>query len=479
MSIQFNSKKMIEIFNETYTQNIPVKFRKSAQKKRITELFKTLVNKYPNSSTDRLKDLFFKEIDNLKNEGGKSGISGPVAHQAKIAFKKISPQDQRVADFNSQFNDVVPLKFQNANGVTKVRLYFKKLTERITEMDWTTPSNALNQFNQGIDDLKDRNTISGPVAYQAKEAFKKAFPQLAAAPLFVKSRDCTKFKLNNEASVRSLYKSLKVQRFSTSFRMEKSLMVGATNVGYKTLQNNPGAKIGVMIAANSGLPGGGLGYHSDSISETDLNLKTQEESVWANAVLTECGNNKKSQANFHSNTIKGVWGMLDSTRGSTNTQTIQGIDFTTATNKMAYNGVYVVKGYQLSWVNVDNTGAKQLSHNTKYPVTFVFADSVNVAPGRSATGSMRRTQNAKAATDYVFFRDCVKTKLRSALDAMANENVDIPLVATLSTGVYADKHQFRIVKDFNTILKEVLEEKVGPQGEKRGQFFRKVIIPQV
>ncbi len=92
---------------------------------------------------------------------------------------------------------------------------------------------------------------------------------------------------------------------------------------------------------------------------------------------------------------------------------------------------------------------------------------------------MKRTLNKKAVEDYGFFRDCIKEKLRSSLDGMASEGVTHPLVAQLSCGVYAGKHQETIQKKFLEILKEVLDENVGPSGEKRGLYFADVIIPKL
>lgn len=288
------------------------------------------------------------------------------------------------------------------------------------------------------------------------------------------------FKWQND-EIRSNYsdlvnsKKIKINRQETNF-VEEIDSGGAVNIGYH-YSSSPNAKIGVMLAANSGVPGGALGK-KDKIGHVipkDMAMKTQEESIWANAVLTTCGEGLEDQKAFHSKTIQNKWGMLEEGK-STDTHTRQGIDFTKTKDANDYNGAYVVDICRLSAVDKN----KQLVDATQYPVLMVFSDSINANPNIGTEyGTMKRTLNQEAIHNYDFFKQCVKMKLRSGLDAMASSGVTHALVARLSAGIYAGKHKEKFDKDFNSILQEVLDEKVGPNGEKRGQFFEKVIIPKL
>jgi hypothetical protein len=114
-------------------------------------------------------------------------------------------------------------------------------------------------------------------------------------------------------------------------------------------------------------------------------------------------------------------------------------------------------------------------------VTLIFADSVNAAGiGKDATSTMTRTLNQKAAGDYPFFKDCIKEKLRSSMDAAASTGATHLLVAQISTNLYAP-HQFKgaIRREFQGIVQDILNEQVGPNGEQRGQYFKQVIIPTI
>lgn len=282
--------------------------------------------------------------------------------------------------------------------------------------------------------------------------------------------------------VDDLYRDLPIRRDNSDYRMTSDRIAqgGAVNVGREIVERNPHAKVGVMIAANSGLPGGALGKRPGAVTPADLTISTQEENIWANAVLTACGTNSARQLQFNRETIGGKWGMVDGPVGNSR-MTKQGIDFTQTVDPEDYNGVFVVKDAALSQITArDAQGFKRLVPNTAYPVVFAFADSINANESSGTpTGTMMRTLNYRAVNDYEFFRECVKTKLRSALDAMASEGVTDVLVAQLSCGIYAGNHKARINSEFYPILQEVLEEEVGPDGEERGRFFSDVVVPTI
>lgn len=254
---------------------------------------------------------------------------------------------------------------------------------------------------------------------------------------------------------------------------------GAANVVNRVIQKNPDAKCAVMICANSGLPCGKVGADGYA-NQATLNCTTQEESILANVLLTQFGDDKAKHKEFLDQTFTGVWGMVDGPVGHS-TMTHQGIDFTTRKDASAYNQTYVLNSCQLG-VTTGTGSHKTLVPGQKNEVTLIFADSINANPSiGSATGTMKRTLNQKAINDYPFFRECIKTKLRSSLDAMVAEGNTHAIVGRLSCGIYApDKWKTdptNINKDFYNILLEVLNEKVGPNGEERRRYFREVIIP--
>lgn len=256
---------------------------------------------------------------------------------------------------------------------------------------------------------------------------------------------------------------------------------GAGNVVNKIMQNNPNAKCGVMICANSGLPCGQVGADGHGDLHT-LNAKTQEESIIANVLMTQFGNDKAKHKQFMDASFKGVWGMVDGPKGNS-TMTHQGIDFRHATDASAYNQAYALGKCQLG-VTQGSGQNKTLIPGQKNEVSLIFADSINANPSNgSPTGTMQRTMNEKASNDYDFFLECVKTKLRSSLDAMVAEGNTHAIVGRLSCGIYApDKWKqgpTNINKDFDKILAEVLNEQVGPNGEARRSYFQQVVIPHI
>jgi len=252
---------------------------------------------------------------------------------------------------------------------------------------------------------------------------------------------------------------------------------GAANVVDEVMKRDPSANCGVMICANSGLPCGKLatdGY----VDQKSLNYKTQEESILADVILTQFGSDREKHKAFL-NSFNGVWGLVDGPNG-TSTETLQGIDFTKATDPEAYNQAFVLDKCQLSALTNSDQG-KILVPGRKNEVTLVFADSINANPDvGSPTGTMKRTLNQKAINDYDFFLECIKTKLRAALDAMVAQGVSHAIVGLLSCGIYApDKWRGAVNQDFPKILDQILNEKVGPAGEIRRDYFKEVLIPEI
>lgn len=335
--------------------------------------------------------------------------------------------------------------------------------------------------HQESDSLDTPPKNNGPqVAH--KTAMKPTVAVSKTKALLAPTPACT-FK-SKASSVGAIYQGMHVRRHNTSFRRLAGVG-GAGSVAHQIYTENKDrmdVKVGVFLAANSGLPGGKLAQHLEeqhAISLADLNLPVQEESVLSNAFLTMFGGDITKQQEFYANTLAGKWGMVNNNPNSY--ETIQGVNFKDSTNANDFNQVYLVDNCKLSKLEKSKADGKSvvLVQGEECPVSFIFADSVNAntSMGKSAASTMRRTCNKKAVTDYSFFRECVKVKLRAALDGAATQGVTHPLVALLSGGIYAGDHKAAITHDYNNILREVLSEAVGPNGEQRGQYFEDVIIP--
>ncbi len=240
-------------------------------------------------------------------------------------------------------------------------------------------------------------------------------------------------------------------------------------------------RCGVLIAANSGLPCGQIRRDGHG-SERTLNCKTQEESIMANVLLTQFDNKYEKHQAFMKQSFEQVWGMIDGHTGRS-TQTIQGIDFTKAHRPEAYAQVYVLGDCKISPIKASRSNSKKLDPRASYDITLFFADSVNANPENGTpTGTMQRTLNARSIDDYDFFVECIKTKLRSSLDAMIAEGITHPILAKLSCGIYAGKHKDRINAEFNGILAQVLQEPITIGAETRNarrDYFQEVILSDV
>jgi hypothetical protein len=62
---------------------------------------------------------------------------------------------------------------------------------------------------------------------------------------------------------------------------------------------------------------------------------------------------------------------------------------------------------------------------------------------------------------------------------MAKADVTLALAGPLSCGIYAGNHKAEITKNFPKLLNDVLNEKVCPESETRGQYFQDLILADV
>jgi hypothetical protein len=219
----------------------------------------------------------------------------------------------------------------------------------------------------------------------------------------------------------------------------------------------PRNKIGVMVAANSGRPGGSIGKSLEEIPTIEHaavtkgfngGLKTQEESVVSEWLNGECKGGRECGERLFRSTICGLWGQ--SARQVP--QTIQGVEYTNA-EAAAYGEAWVVRD------------AKLLSRGYADTVTatlvFVAGPNANAKLGSTPPtdpedyGSMYYTTNRKAAGKYDEFKKGVEASVRAGLLAMQAEGVTHALVAYVSGGIYAGEYRTQIRREFERLVSEV------------------------
>ena len=228
------------------------------------------------------------------------------------------------------------------------------------------------------------------------------------------------------------------------------------SVGYSTLikRNLPDARIGVMIAGNSGRPGGAIGHGLDIIPRIDHDLirqgvngliKTQEESIVSVWFKGEFDVEKEQEKLFLS-TICGLWGQETNESGD---ETIQNVNYRNTQDKREYADAWVVQNASL--LN------KPTGNIIKASLVFVAGPNANEsASNKRSGGSMYYTLNKKAIDDYNFFKDCVKESVRAGLLAMQEEGITHALVARVSCSLYAGNHEHNINKEFRDLVQDIV-----------------------
>lgn len=242
-------------------------------------------------------------------------------------------------------------------------------------------------------------------------------------------------------------------------------------VGY-AIKMKDTKKIGIMVAGNSGRPGGGVGRglenvptidHTTAFSGYDGQLTTQEESIvgeWLYGEFPEKRDNAMRESLFRS-TICGMWGQTQKQK----TTTIQGVDYTRA-NASDYADAWVVRDATLRSRATADPGPIR--------ATLVFVAGPNATSDEQRNsrkrksksrnyknhddyGSMPATVNKRATTDYAFFKACVGASVRAGLTAMGEENVTHALVARVSCAVYAGEHKRDINKEFKELVQGIVD----------------------
>ncbi|MDA9832063.1 hypothetical protein N9C31_00335 [Gammaproteobacteria bacterium] len=231
--------------------------------------------------------------------------------------------------------------------------------------------------------------------------------------------------------------------------------------------------VAIVIAGNSGRPGGGV-TNDDDWSQLDRNKlnphTTQEEDVFSNflrATYTRSGNFNLHDAQEHFKELYSQWGLShrDANSESGNFySTKQGVDYVNTVDPNDFSKPCVFTSGKIAKVDFHKKHKSQIwfyTNDTKQ-VDLLFIAGPNASQdGGTSTGSMQRTLCKKAVSDYTFFYKGIQAAIRAALNTCERKGYgakDTVLLPPLSCGIYAGKHKHQINKEFPTLVQEILDE---------------------
>ena len=240
-------------------------------------------------------------------------------------------------------------------------------------------------------------------------------------------------------------------------------------------------RVGIVVAGNSGRPGGACGVYDGHDVAFAQNIKathrTQEEDVMSCWLETEAARHGRPPDTVY-RLIAGKWGMRNP--GGVDHDTVQSVDYREAPPEAYEHVLGVVRRATLSRKRVDPPGPRYV-HGDCFECTLVFVAGPNAcAPSQRRTAStVSRTANAIARADYAAFRRGVAHANYAALAAMAVEGCDVAMMALVSGGLYAGAHRERIDREYVALLDELLVSG-GPLGAAvqppLGGHFARVVL---
>lgn len=271
----------------------------------------------------------------------------------------------------------------------------------------------------------------------------------------------------------------RIQRAPARFE-ERMVPGGATTCACMMHECHPDLAIGLVVAANSGRPGGSCGLRG-RVGDIHPYYRTQEEDVVSSWMVAEAGECEFARDLLFNETINQKWGMQD--LNSRDHWTYQNVNYVATTNPHDYADAWVVRGASVCAKCVVPEMKFDVSRRAPCSLIFVSGPNARRRYGH-CHGSMARTRNQLAMQPtqegYRFFRTAVKHALRSALDCMISEGITIALMAQVSGGCYAGPHQPRIQRDYAKLMGELLSEPVVEGCDAtRAQYFKFVILPRL
>lgn len=225
---------------------------------------------------------------------------------------------------------------------------------------------------------------------------------------------------------------------------------GSTNIAIRLKEKFPDSSIGIVVAGNSGRPGGACGHmNSKGYGYVDSlrHHETQEEDVVSNWLLTHKHIEGTSPTTLFKNTIGGEkrWGMVHPDWRSNKKEVFYTIQ------KKHYKNAQP-EDYTDAWY-VDNC---LVSFKTKNSYSFeknircslVFVSGPQAKDGHKLTApnnigdyssTQYRTFNSSAASNYSIFKKSVESTFYAALLSMAMKGDNIAVLCHVSGGIYAGK----------------------------------------
>lgn len=236
-----------------------------------------------------------------------------------------------------------------------------------------------------------------------------------------------------------------------------------------------GKDVAVMVAGNSGHPGGRVTYKGNVLKKkVGIGHRGQEEDI-VSSWLTS-----KGVSAF--DCVRGRWGMANSGTGSV--RTIQGVDYRAAADPQLFADAWLVRDGALCRKCAKTVDGDPFDgvfdSRDQMPVRLVFVAGPNAACDQGPGSATRATLCEAAAKDVKFLEAGARQAIRAGLDAMIAERVEVAVVAWISTGIYAPEAlREHMQAAIPRLIGELLREKVGPSSIPRGHFFEQVVLPDI
>jgi hypothetical protein len=265
---------------------------------------------------------------------------------------------------------------------------------------------------------------------------------------------------------------------------------GMTNIGailYNTHRGSNPPKIGTIIAANSGRPGGACGNFNGTVDKIYPNHRTQEEDIVSNWFMTYVynkyiteGEKEQYYNKLFRCTIYNKWGLQYPYAKIKDTEhyykTIQDINYTNAVPK-EYADAWTIDNVYLSDKMYHYKGSQYI-HEHQYKTTLVFVSGPNNNnPGtKGPINSVFRTYNKYTDERFDIFMKGVEAALFAGLIAMVRSKCNVALLVYVSGGVYRGKHDkgdYKIM--YENIVNNLLMN-VQINGLELGSYFDAVYL---
>jgi len=217
-------------------------------------------------------------------------------------------------------------------------------------------------------------------------------------------------------------------------------------------------EVAILVAANSGRPGGSCRDHGGRSREVHAKHRTQEEDVVASWLACfPPGDGREDEFER----ISRAWGLLDPC--GTGTQTTQGIDYTAAATPQVYADAWLLGSKEAPVpISTRRSGEAFCTEaSDRLDAMLIFCAAPNASrprPCALASSSMKRTFCAAAADDRDYFERGRAWAVHAALCAARDAGAAIVVMPYIGGGLYAGPHasapdlERRFVRSVNEML---------------------------